>query len=374
MISFILSLINFIKYLRLKNKENLIFLYSESKFYRYHFLDLINELKKNNNNIFIFITSDYDDYLFHKKIIKSIYIHYGFLLHLFFKILKCKCMIMTLTDLGNHLNKSNFCKNYIYFFHSLSSTFKKYTKEAFQNYDIIFTNGEYQKKELLELEKIYKLPKKKYVNIGYFYLDYISRNLNLNLTNKKTILFAPSWNYNKNNILNDFGLKIIEVLIGSGYQTILRPHPEQFKRSKKIINKIKKVYKNHDLFFLDNNPSNLDSLEKSDILITDNSAIDMEFGILFSRPIIYINYKDKIHNPEFFKIDLDNIDEKFKNNIGYQIETKRINELPLIVSNLISNNKDTKFQVEEFKKKNISNLGCSSMKASEFITSNFIDK
>ena len=89
-----------------------------------------------------------------------------------------------------------------------------------------------KKKNFLSQRKFTNYQKKKYVNIGYFYLDYISRNLNLNLTNKKTILFAPSWNYNKNNILNDFGLKIIEILIGSGYKTILRPHPEQFKRSK----------------------------------------------------------------------------------------------------------------------------------------------
>ncbi len=373
MISFILSFLNFIKYLRLDNKENIIFLYSESKFYRYHFLDLINELKKNNNNVFIFVTSDYDDYLFHRKIIKCIYINYGFFLHLFFKILKCKCMIMTLTDLGNHLNKSNFCKNYIYFFHSLSSTFKKYTKEAFQNYDIIFTNGEYQKKELLALEKIYKLPKKKYVNIGYFFLDYISKNSNLNLNDKKTVLFAPSWNYNKVNVLNDFGLEIIEILISNGYKTIFRPHPEHFKRSTKIINEIKKIYNNHHLFSFDNNPSNLDSLEKSDILITDNSAIDMEFGIIFCRPIIYINYKDKIHNSEFFKINEENIDEKFKNDIGLQIETRQIKELPLIIQKLISNNNDIKYQIEEFKKKYISNINCSSKKASEFITKNFID-
>ena len=43
---FFLSLVNFIKYLRLKEKENLLIFYSESKFYREHFIDLIVHIKK----------------------------------------------------------------------------------------------------------------------------------------------------------------------------------------------------------------------------------------------------------------------------------------------------------------------------------------
>ena len=64
-------------------------------------------------------------------------------------------MLMTLTDLNNHeLKKSKNCKTYAYIFHSLVSAHKTYNKNAFNNYDIIFVNGEYQKKELIKLEEI----------------------------------------------------------------------------------------------------------------------------------------------------------------------------------------------------------------------------
>ena len=70
---------------------------------------------------------------------------------------------MTLTDLNNHeLKRSIRCKNYAYIFHSLVSTHKSYNQNAFNNYDIIFSNGEYQKKELLKLEEINSSKKKKY--------------------------------------------------------------------------------------------------------------------------------------------------------------------------------------------------------------------
>ena len=69
-------------------------------------------------------------------------------------------MIMTLTDLGNYeIKKSNNCKNYLYIFHSLMSVFKGYNKNAFNNFDIIFTNGQYQKEELKLMEQKYNLKK-----------------------------------------------------------------------------------------------------------------------------------------------------------------------------------------------------------------------
>ena len=55
-------------------------------------------------------------------------------------------MIMTLTDLGIHFQKSKLCKFYVYFFHAIASTHQIYTNSAFKNYDIILSNGEYQSK------------------------------------------------------------------------------------------------------------------------------------------------------------------------------------------------------------------------------------
>ena len=54
-------------------------------------------------------------------------------------------MIMTLTDLGNHIQKSKLCKYYVYYFHAIDNVLLKST---FKNYDVILANGEYQAKEL----------------------------------------------------------------------------------------------------------------------------------------------------------------------------------------------------------------------------------
>ena len=101
-------------------------------------------------------------------------------------------MIMTLTDLGNHeIKKSKNCKYYAYIFHSLVSTHKGYNKKSFDNYDIIFANGEYQKKELEKAEKIYRLKKKKIFVTGYPYYEYLNEKklMNYKIINLKIIFY-----------------------------------------------------------------------------------------------------------------------------------------------------------------------------------------
>ena len=366
------SFFDFIKYLTLKNKDNYIFFYSESVFYREHFIDLIKNCVEKGDDKFIFVTSDYEDYLFHKKILTSFYFKNGFFLFLFFQYLRCRCMILTLTDLGNHLHKSKNCKNFVYFFHSLSSTFTRYTKEALKNYDLMLTIGEYQINELTECEKIFNFPKKKYINTGYFFLDHLKKKANLNKKKSNTILFAPSWNYNDKNVFDDYGCKIIQILLNNNYLVILRPHPEHFKRSKKTLKTIKEAFTKNSNFNLDENPSNLDSLEKSSILLTDNSAIDMEYFLIFKRPVIYLDYKDKIHNPDYKKFSSQNIDVELKKSIGQVVKCEELDKLLDTLDSSLLNNEKISKKIDEFEKKYISNVNFSSEFAANYIRSNFL--
>ena len=132
----------------------------------------------------------------------------------------------------------------------------KNKKNAFKNYDVIFSNGPYQTNELKKAEEVFSFPQKKIFDIGYFYLDYLKNNAKTNLSKKNCVLFAPSWNYNDKNLFDDYGYKIIEKLISKNFHVILRPHSEHFKRSKKKINQIKNSL-DKNLFTLDINLSNI---------------------------------------------------------------------------------------------------------------------
>jgi YidC/Oxa1 family membrane protein insertase len=276
-------------------------------------------------------------------------------------------MIMTLTDIGNHFHKSKYCNNYVYFFHALASTHKIYTHTAFKNYDLIFTNGDYQKKELELSETKFDFPKKEIINSGYFFFDSLRNKANFNKLKKKTIIFAPSWNYNKINLFDDYGLKIIDQLLNSNFKVILRPHPEHFHRSKKTLKKITDLFLKNPGFELDQNSNNLESLEQSEILITDNSAIVFEFLLIFKRPIIYIEYSDKIHNDKIELIPLKTLESEFKENFGNIISINNLTDLSKLCEELSNNNNLSSNKIDSFTNKYMSNVNNSANFASKYL-------
>ena len=79
------------------------------------------------------------------------------------------------------------------------------------------------------------------------------------------------------NLFDDCSEKIISNLLNDNFKIILRPHPEHYKRSSYTLKKIERQFSDNKNFSIDKDFSNLKSLEKAEILITDNSAIVFEF-------------------------------------------------------------------------------------------------
>ncbi len=364
-LNFFKSLKNYIKFLNLPKNEKPIIFYSENKFYRYHFIDLIENFKILTKKKIIFITSDKDDYVFFKDKYDSYFISNIFILNEFFKKLNCEFLIMTLTDLGSHLPKSPNCKKYIYFFHAMASTNKVYTKNAFNSYDIILTIGNYQKLEIQEVEKLLNLNRKEIINTGYFYIDRIKKEANLKITKRDNILFAPSWNYKRKNLFDDYSKDIISNLIDKGFNVTLRPHPEHYKRSKKTIDRIIKLFGNNDKFEFDYDISNLKSMEKAELIITDNSTIVFEYYLIFKRPLIYLEYSDKVHNSFYENTRILPIEEIFKKRFGKTVTIKSLNDLGKICREEIENKKIDVEDLNDFINDHLSNFDYSAKFAAE---------
>lgn len=354
---------------QIKKKKKYIF-YSESLFYKNYYIDLLSKISEKDNSTAI-LTSDFKEYEDLKNDKFNVYyIGKGFFRILIFNIISCEYFIMTMTDIGNNFQKSNFCKNYVYFFHCMHSTHKMYTEKAFDNYDIILSIGKFQTSEIRKNEIINNLSKKEIHETGYFYLDFLENNCNKNLIKKKHVLFAPSWNYDENNLFNNYGHLVIENLINNNFIVIFRPHPEIMKRNKKRFNETIEIFKNSDQFILDTNPSNINSMEKASLLITDNSSIAIEYSFVFCRPVIFIDYKDKIHNKNFHKIQKLTFENEFRNLVGISITNNEINNLSTICSEAISMSKSNSTKIQNLKKEYLSNVSNSANVASKILLKN----
>ena len=346
------------------NQNFKIVFYSENQTYQKYSYILLNYLAENYPHEVLYVSSDKNDVLENKKII---YLHISnqFLLQFFFLRLKAKNLFTTTTDLGNNiLSKTKKVKNYIYYFHSPVSTTKVYTAKAFDNYDTILCIGEFQKNEIQKREEIDNINKKKLVECGYFYFEYLNKKINQNVIPDE-ILLAPSWNYDEKNFINeDFDL-IIEHLIENNLRIRFRPHPEHLKRSSKFINYLKDKYSSKDFIF-DNEIENYISMEKAKCLITDNSGIAIEYILILKKPVFYFESKYKIHNKDVSKFeDMFNIEEYIKKEFGYIFEKAQIKNLKKFINDNLKNFDNEKvLKINNFLNKNFYNFNK---------TSNFLD-
>jgi len=193
-------------------------------------------------------------------------------------------------------------------------------------------NGKHQIDEIRSRESLKKLTKKKLFPSGYFYFDYLIKNINQNINNDE-ILIAPSWNKDLSNYINENFIDLINILIKKQYKVTFRPHPEHFKRSKKILNDIKNRFTNVNFKF-DKNTENIESMEKAKCLITDSSGIAIEYMIALKRPVLYLDEYDKIHNSDFQDYsNLKTIDQEIKENFGYLFKNKDFNNIDYIINN-----------------------------------------
>jgi len=215
-LSFFRSLKGYHTYLKISKKNETtkrVCIYSEGLNYRNYFIEIIEALKREKIEV-LYFTSDTKDLELICENIKPIFIGKGIIRILFFTTLKCQLMLMTLTDLGNHeIKKSKNCKNYAYIFHSLVSAHKTYNKDAFNNYDIIFANGDYQKRELIKLEEINGSKIKKIFCTGYPYLEFLQKQRIKKSDIPNNILFAPSWSKQNDSLLDKHGFHLISLIL-----------------------------------------------------------------------------------------------------------------------------------------------------------------
>ena len=337
-----------------KKKPKFVF-FSENKTYQNYSTPIIETLIKKYSHQVYYFSIDKEDVIENKNI-KNYYVN-PLLLNYFFNNIKCENMFLTVTDLGNSFpKKTENVDKYIYYFHAPVSTTKNYKPKAFDNYDIIFCNGQFQIDEIKYRESIKRLKNKKLIPTGYFYFDYLKENINNDIISDE-ILIAPSWNLNLKNYINENFFELIHTLLKKKIKVTFRPHPENLKRSKDVLDKVKNKFLCENFTF-DTDFNNIKSMEKARCLITDSSGIALEYLILFKRPVLYLDEHDKIHNSEFKEFaSFKTIDHTFRENFGYLFNSNDFENIETIIKNSEKNFMKNLYKLDGDIKNIFSNYG-----------------
>ena len=273
------------------NKDILPYvIFSDDKRYWTTFESICDEFEKREETLY-YLTASEDDPGLKKeyKYVKTEFIGSGMKPFSKLNTLKADVVLSTTPSLDVfQWKRSRDVKWYAHILHAVGDV-TLYRMFGTDYYDAILLSGPAFEKQIRELESMRNLPAKEVKVVGLPYLDRLNDRLakegSASSSDTKTVLLAPSWG--QNGILRKYGSEMIDALIATGYNIIIRPHPQSFKSEKEFMDELIAKYPDSDKLEWNSDNDNFDCLNRADILISDYSGVVFDYNFVFNKPFIF---------------------------------------------------------------------------------------
>ncbi|MGI5977183.1 MAG: CDP-glycerol glycerophosphotransferase family protein [Candidatus Limivicinus sp.] len=235
-------------------------------------------------------------------------------------------------------HRSKGVKYYIHILHAPNDAL--YRMYGLDYYDAVLLSGDFQGQQIRELEELRGLPAKDMKVVGMPYLDELYRrkkNTPALPEHPTTVLLAPTWGVT--GTLSRYGSKFIDALLATGYHIIVRPHPQSFKSEKELITGLMEKYPDSEQLEWDMNSDNFDTLNRSDIMISDFSGVMFDYCLVFNKPLIYaaIPYIKDPYDSYWIKEEM--WTDRILPTIGHELKPEDLDSLKEIIDGCLGEQK-----------------------------------
>lgn len=325
-----------------QEKDHIPFaVFSDSKRYWNLFEPICDEFEKRQQPL-VYMTASSDDPALHKEYqyVKCFFIGEGNRAFMKLNFLQADILLSTTPGLDVYQwKRSKGVKWYVHILHA-ASDIAMYRMFGIDYYDAILLSGDYQIKQVRELERLRGLPAKELELVGVPYLDVMKRRLDNEVAltrHETTILLAPSWG--QSGILSLYGGAIIDALLDTGYHLIIRPHPQSFDSEKELLDSLLQAYPESNQLEWNRDNDNFDVLKRSDILISDFSGVIFDYALIFQKPVLYtdISYDTAPYDACWLDEELWTFTTLPK--IGRQLAKADFSNMKKVIDDLLNNKK-----------------------------------
>ena len=278
---------------RISDQKIPVVFFSDHKRYWNVYEPLLDEFEKRKQKV-TYLTCSKDDPFFDKKyeFITGEFIGEGNKAFSRLNLLNASVVLSTTPSLDVfQWKRSKNVDCYIHMLHA-ATDITSYRMFGTDHFDAIILTGEYQEKQVRQMEELRGIQPRDTEICGVPYMDEMKKRLAAEgpvPEHEKTVLMAPSWG--ESGILSRFGEKLIDALIDTGYKVIVRPHPQSYVSEKELLDKLMSKYNDSSKVVWNRDNDNFEVLRQSDILISDFSGIIFDFSLVFDKPIIYTDTK-----------------------------------------------------------------------------------
>jgi YidC/Oxa1 family membrane protein insertase len=340
-----------------------IVVYSESGQDWHQFSGLIEQLNGPLGHRTCYVTSDPNDpglRRAHPNFL-GIYIPEGWFLTLFFQVNQSDVFVLTMMDLQNlQLKRSLHPVHYIYLFHSMGSTHMVDNENSFDHYESLFCTGPHQVAEIRRREELKSLPAKHLFDYGHPRLEHViaegqAHRARAERNGAPTVLIAPTWG--DTSIFNTCGRELIGVLLEAGYRVVMRPHYQSNRRTPEVIAAVREAHDSHPAFEYVDRMGETDSILRSDILVSDWSAMALEYAWGLEKPVLFIDVPRRIRNPNWQELGIEPIESAIRNQVGEIVSPDALVEAPAAIERLLAEPGRFRARMREMRETMVFRLG-----------------
>ena len=224
------------------------------------------------------------------KFVKPEFIGEGNMAFVKLNMLTAGVVLMTTPGLQVYqLKRSKHVKHYTHILHAPSDA-TMYRLFGIDYFDSVLLSGDYQKADIRLLEQQRGIKEKELTVVGCPYLDTLKEKMQAIPAEENhnfTVLVSPSWGASA--LLSKYGKKLLDPLLATGWNIIVRPHPQSKKSEKEMLDRLTERYKDASNLTWDYERDNIYSMKKSDIMISDFSGIIYDYTFLCDKPVMYVN-------------------------------------------------------------------------------------
>ena len=348
--------------------RNLVF-YSESGQDWHQFAGLIEELNGRLDRKTTYVTSDPTDPGLRREHANysAICIPEGLFLTVFFQVNRSDVFVLTMMDLHNlQLKRSLHPVHYVYLFHSMGSTHMVDNENSFDHYETLFCAGPHQMREIRRREELKGLPAKQLFDYGHPRLEEVialreswQRSTAGNAAPvpaiPRTVLVAPTWG--DSSIFNTCGRELIGLLLAAGYRVIMRPHYQSNRRTPEVIAAVRNCFAGHKRFEYVDRMGETDSILRSDILVSDWSAMVLEYAWGLEKPVLFIDVPRRIRNPNWQELGIEPIESAIRDQVGEIVAPHALDQAPAAIERLLADRDRFRARMREMRETMVFRLG-----------------
>jgi YidC/Oxa1 family membrane protein insertase len=126
-----------------------------------------------------------------------------------------------------------------------------------------------------------------------------------------------------------------------------------------VVDKIKAKYGDRDNFEYQDRMGESDTLFRSDILISDWSAMAIEYALGLEKPVLFVDLPRRIRNPDWQALGIEPQEASFRELAGDIVSPQQLAEAPEKITRLLENQQDFRQAMEKLRSKMVFNIGSS---------------